>query len=111
MKKIYDNMDLPGFVDGYRIIATETMKLSNLIKRNIHEYNRIVITSAATLRDSFWKCMGCTVICEALILVGLASACLLYPPFCYIAFLIIELNLHTAGYACDAICVELGFCP
>jgi hypothetical protein len=109
-KKSEDD-NLKQLANAYYTMEEETKSLSKLVKKQLPEYDKPINTCKTFLRDDFWSCFWCNVICEAVILLGLGGACIAFPPFCFVAFLLIDLEFWSAGYACTVYCEMIHWCP
>lgn len=112
--KVYEKSEedtLKQLANAYYTMEEETKSLSKLVRKQFSEYDKTINTCKTILRDDFWSCFWCTLVCEAIILVGLGGACILYPPFCFVAFLLIDLNAWSAGYPCSTLCEMINWCP
>jgi hypothetical protein len=109
-KKSEDD-SLKQLVKAYNTTAKEAKRLSKIVKKELPEYDKPINTCKAFLRDDWVSCFWCNVICEAVILLGLGGACIAFPPFCFVAFLLLDLEAWSAGYACTVYCEMIHWCP
>jgi len=102
---------LKQLAKGYFTMKEEAKRLSKLVKRQLPEYDKPINTCKAILRDDWFSCLMCNLVCEAILLGGLALACYLFAPLCFLALLIIDLEAFSAGYGCTVVCEIIHWCP
>ena len=132
MAEIYkksEDLDLMELYDGYTNMGEEIRSLSELIKKQLGEYDFQILESYAVLMDvpvppngggnggekgcfggdPYWDCEWCVILCEVSLVVGCFIGCAPYPPSCVICLEMMML-VEWLHIGCYAVCVLIECC-
>ncbi|GAI03339.1 unnamed protein product, partial [marine sediment metagenome] len=99
-KKSEDDM-LKQLAKAYNTMEEEAKSLSELVKKQLSEYDKPINICIAMLRDDYLSCLLCEIACGIAIVGGCLAACYFFFPMCFYCFAIMYYveYLHMSCYA------------
>jgi rhodanese-related sulfurtransferase len=108
LARTYESDDIETLADNYWAFGLELSHLSHLVKHEMKEFDKTIISSKAALIDDWLSCWTCLLAWDFLCSVSCSAACVLYPPFCFFEFACLSAGCPAAVYA---LCTSTGWCP
>ncbi|MDG6223215.1 MAG: rhodanese-like domain-containing protein [Candidatus Bathyarchaeota archaeon] len=92
----------------YYKMGQEIKHLSQIVNRELSDYNKNILNNVVFLVDDFWSCLACTASWTALCYLGCVGLCAAFWAFCPYVGACAELGCNAAVYI---LCEETGWCP